>query len=136
MTSIRCEVPIRRPAADTWSMLKCFGDAARLFAPVLTDCAIDGDVRTVTFANGNAVRERLIGIDDRHRRLCYTVLGDTFDHHSASIEIVPIDDRTCRLVWISDFLPDERSTLVGPLMEQGCQALVVNVERGAPATQA
>lgn len=129
MTSIHCEVPISRPAADTWSMLKCFGDAARLFAPVLTGCTIDGDVRTVTFANGKVVRERLVGIDDLRRRLCYTVLGDTFDHHSASMQIVPIDDRTCRFVWISDILPDERSALVGPLMDQGIKALVANVER-------
>jgi hypothetical protein len=57
------------------------------------------------------------------------VLGDTFDHHSASMQIVPIDDRTCRFVWISDILPDERSALVGPLMDQGIKALVANVER-------
>ena len=136
MTSIHCEVPISRPAADAWSMLKCFGDAARLFAPVLIDCAIDGDVRTVTFANGKVVRERLVGIDDLRHRLCYTVLGETFDHHSASMQVMPIDDLTCRFVWISDILPDERGALVGPLMEQGCQALVANVERGTPPRQA
>lgn len=110
-------------------MLRRPGDAAALFAPVLADSVLDGDVRTVTFANGMIVRERIIDIDDQRLRLAYTVLGDRFEHHSASMQIVPIDDRTCRFVWISDILPDDRAALVGPLMEQGCRALVANIER-------
>lgn len=136
MASIRCEELIHRSAEFAWSMLRRPGEAAALFAPVLTASSIEGDVRTVTFANGNVVRERIVDIDDRRRRLCYTVLGDTFEHHSASMEIEPIDELTCSFVWISDILPDERTALVGPLMEQGCRALVANVERGTPVAQA
>ena len=128
MTSIHREELIHRSAAEAWSMLRHPGDAAALFAPVLTDSSLEGDIRTVTFADGKVVRERIVDLDDQRRRLSYTVLGDMFEHHSASMQIVPVDDLTCRFVWISDLLPDDRAALVGPLMEQGSKALVANIE--------
>jgi hypothetical protein len=134
MTSLHCQASIRRPAAETWTLLRCPGNAAALFAPVLTDCSLDGDIRTVTFANGKVLRERIVDVDDERYRLCYTVLGDMFEHHSASMQIVPVDDRACRFVWISDILPDDRAALVGPLMEQGTRALVTNIETGSAST--
>lgn len=127
MASIRCDEPLGVPASKAWAELRQVGNAHKLFAPIVADCSLEDDVRTVVFASGLSIRERIVDIDDRHRRLCYTVLGDRFEHHSASIEIVPVDDRNCRFVWISDFLPDSRADLVAPLVEQGCQALRSNL---------
>jgi hypothetical protein len=91
---------------------------------------MEGDVRTVTFANGIVVRERIIAVDDEHRRIAYSVLGDRFDQHSASMQIVPADQTSCRFVWISDFLPDERAEVVQALVENGLRALARNIEFG------
>jgi hypothetical protein len=59
----------------------------------------------------------------------YTVLSDRYEHHSASMQIVPIDERSCQFIWISDFLPNELATIIRPLMEQGSRALVANLEK-------
>lgn len=131
MASIHWEGLIRTSADKAWSALRHAGQAHRLFSPVLTACVIDGDIRTVTFANGMVVRERIVDIDEQRRRLCYTVLGDMFEHHSASMQILPVDERSCRFVWISDFLPNDRAQVVGPLVEQGSRALVANIEAGS-----
>jgi hypothetical protein len=104
--------------------------AHKLFSPVLVDGTMDGNIRTVTFANGIVARERIVAVDDERRRIAYSVLGDRFDHHSASMQIVPVDQSSCRFVWISDFLPDERAQLVQALMEQGSRALAKNIEAG------
>jgi hypothetical protein len=56
-----------------------------------------------------------------------------FEHHSASMEIVPEGAERCRFVWISDFLPNERMEVVAALVEQGSQALVRNLEADSAA---
>ena len=133
MASIYCEKTVRVPADKAWAALRDIGNPHRLFAGVLTDARIDGKVRTVTFANGMVAQERIIDVDDRRRRVAYTVLGDMFEHHSASMEIVPDGPDRSRFLWTSDLLPDERVQMVGPLMEQGAQALVRTLE-SQPAT--
>lgn len=133
MASIYCEKTVRVPADKAWAALSDIANPHRLFAGVLTDAKIDGKVRTVTFANGLVAQERIIDVDDKRRRVAYTVLGDMFEHHSASMEIVPDGPDRCRFLWTSDLLPDERAQMVGPLMEQGAQALVRSLE-SQPAT--
>ena len=130
MASIHREELIRTSADIAWSALRRADQAHRLFSPVLTACVLDGDIRTVTFANGMVARERIVDIDQQRRRFCYAVLGDMFEHHSASMQILPVDERSCRFIWISDFLPDDRAEMVGPLVEQGSRALVANIEAG------
>ncbi len=130
MASIWWEEPVEAPAEATWAALRRADAAHHLFAPVLVDAAMAGDIRTVTFANGLVARERIINIDEQRQRISYAVLGDLFDYHSASMQIVPVDAQRCRLVWISDFLPAEREETVRPLVKQGAQAFARNVESG------
>ena len=91
---------------------------------------MENDIRTVTFANGLVARERVITIDEQRRRIVYGVLGEVFEHHSASMAIVPVDGENCRFIWISDFSPDQRIETVQPLVEQGSRALARNIEDG------
>jgi hypothetical protein len=128
MASIRQEANVRVPAEQAWQALREVGEAHRIFADVLVDGHIDGDVRTVTFANGMVVQERIIDVDEGARRVAYTVLGDLFEHHSASMQIMADGPTQCRFVWISDFLPNDRKEMVVPLVEQGTRALVRNLE--------
>ena len=133
MASICTEKSVRVPADKAWAALSDIGNPHRLFAGVLTDAKLDGKVRTVTFANGMVAQERIVDVDPKRRRVAYTVLGDMFEHHSASMEIVADGPDRCRFLWTSDILPDERAQMVGPLMEQGAQALVRTLE-SQPAT--
>lgn len=131
MATIRYEQPIAVPAETAWEALRQADHADRLFAPVLVGCTMQGDTRTVTFANGLVVGEQIVTIDDAERRLAYHVLGEMFDHHSASMQILPIDDGNCRFIWIIDFLPEDRAETVQPLVTQGSGALARNIEAGA-----
>jgi len=133
MATIRHQHDIAVPAERAWAMLRRVDRADRLFAPVLIGCTMEGDVRTVTFANGMVVREQVVTVDDAGRRLAYSVLGDMFERHAASMEILPLDADSCRFVWTSDFLPAERAETVRPLVIEGASALVRNIEREAGA---
>jgi Polyketide cyclase / dehydrase and lipid transport len=122
MATIKREVDLDLAAESAWSELREFSNAAKLFAGVLIDCKSEGDKRSVTFANGRMINERLVTRDDPERRLVYTVLDGSFTQHSASMQIVETV-KGCRFVWISDFLPDNAMRDVAPLVDAGCQAL-------------
>ena len=130
MASIWWEEPVGAPADLAWAALRRVDLAHKLFAPVLIEGTMEGNVRTVTFANGLVVRERIIDIDESRRRVAYGVLDGAFDHHSASMQIMPISDASCRFIWVSDFLPNDQIEAVRPLVEQGSRALAQNIESG------
>jgi hypothetical protein len=127
MTTVVREVTLDIDAARAWDALRDPGNVGKVFAGVLVDAVLDGDLRTVTFAGGTVVQERVVAIDDARMRIAYTVCGDRFEHHHASIQVFQEAAGRCRLVWISDFLPDARREVVEPLMDAGCAAIVRNV---------
>lgn len=127
MTTLVRELTLDIDAARAWDALRDPGNAAKAFAGVLVDAVFDGKVRTVTFANGAVVEERIVTIDEPHMRLVYCIGGGRFEHYQASIQIVPADPGRCRFVWICDLLPDEARERVEPLMDAGCAAFARNV---------
>jgi hypothetical protein len=126
MATIRREAELGVAADRAWVALSDFGNAGNLFAGVLVGCRRAGNIRTVTFANGFEVNERLVAIDENERRLAYTVLDGPFSHHNASMQIVKRGSE-CTFVWISDFLPDEAAAGVLSPIEEGCRALQRNL---------
>lgn len=127
MTSIYRELVLDTDATHAWNALRDPVDVARAFAGVLVDCTLDGDVRTVTFANGNVIEERIVAIDESRMRIAYTILGGRFEHQHASMQILSEGVGRCRFVWQSDFLPDTRREVVERLMDAGCDAFARNV---------
>jgi len=110
-------------ADAAWALIGDFGGAERAFPGLLTACALEGQTRTATFANGVVVQERLIAVDPAERRLTYHVVGGRFTHHNASWSVTRQPDGSGIATWISDILPDETAAVVEPLMEAGMAAL-------------
>ena len=57
MATIIKDIALATQADKAWAMLREVSAADKAFPGVLTACRMDGDVRTVTFANGLVVRE-------------------------------------------------------------------------------
>lgn len=121
MASFRSEAIIDVPAHAVWARLSDVANTHTLFPGVLTACRLDGNIRTVTFADGTVVREKIVTIDHDAMRLAYGVL-ERFEHHASMMEIVPVNARQCRVVWISDVLPDTAIDRVTGLMTKGAEA--------------
>lgn len=128
MVTIAREISVKLPAEEVWARLQEVGKPHELFAGVLVDAEIAGDVRTVTFANGMVVQERIVGVDEARMRVAYSVIEGPFSLHGASMQVLAQGDGECRFVWLSDFKPDGLADMVGPLMEQGLAALKRNLE--------
>jgi uncharacterized protein YndB with AHSA1/START domain len=132
MASIRKELIVDTPAEHVWAALRDIGQVhTRLAREFVIDTRLDGDSRFVTFANGEVVRERIVDIDDRARRLAYAVVDWRTTHHNASFQVTPDGDGRSRLTWITDLLPDSLADLVGGFVDQGCVAIKRTLERSA-----
>jgi carbon monoxide dehydrogenase subunit G len=134
MASIRKEIAVEAPADRVWDAIRDVGAVhTRLARGMVRDTHLDGDSRLVTFANGETVRERIVDIDDRSRRLAYAVVGWRTTHHHASFEVVTDGQSRSRVIWVADLLPDGLAGLVDGLMEQGSAAIKATLEAAVPA---
>jgi carbon monoxide dehydrogenase subunit G len=132
MASIRKELNVNASADHVWAAVRDIGQVhTRLAREFVIDTRLDGDSRLVTFANGEVVRERIVDIDDRARRLAYAVVDWRTTHHNASFQVTPDGDGRSRLTWITDLLPDSLADLVGGFVEQGCVAIKRTLETSA-----
>jgi len=132
MASIRKELNVNASADHVWAALRDIGQVhTRLAREFVIDTRLDGDSRLVTFANGEVVRERIVDIDDRARRLAYAVVDWRTTHHNASFQVMPDGDGRSRLTWITDLLPDSLADLVGGFVDQGCMAIKRTLETSA-----
>jgi len=131
MASIHKELAVDVGADEVWAALRLVGEPHKLFAPVLVDGQLDGDTRTVKFANGMVVQERILDVDDERRRVAYSALnGPGMTYHHASMQVVDAGPGRCLFVWITDFLPPDIAGNLAPLVEQGAKALKANLEAG------
>ena len=132
MASIRKELNVNASADHVWAAVRDIGQVhTRLAREFVIDTRLDGDSRLVTFANGEVVRERIVDIDDRARRLAYAVVDWRTTHHNASFQVTPDGDGRSRLTWVTDLLPDALADLVGGFVEQGCVAIKRTLETSA-----
>jgi len=123
MGSIYRESVVEAATDEVWGALRDVANAADLFPGILTACQLNPpDERVVTFANGLVVTERILAIDDEHRRVAYSARSDNFDHHSASMSVIEAGDDLTRFVWITDFLPDQAAPFLEPLINEGLRA--------------
>ena len=136
MASIQRDITVEIDPMRAWAALRRVHAAAELFAPVLTDSSVEGDVRTVTFANGMVARERIVDVDDDRHRLVYSALDvPGISYHHASMQILDAGKGKSRFIWITDVLPAEAVASVEPLVEQGTQAFKTNLERTVARTR-
>jgi carbon monoxide dehydrogenase subunit G len=130
MATIRKEIRTRAHPDAAWDAMRDIGALhERLVVGFVVDTKLDGNARIVKFANGMEAREVIIGIDEKARRLAYSVVGGSFTHHNASAEIVPDGEHGSRIIWTTDLLPDEIAGNIEAMMEQGAQAMKRTLDR-------
>jgi carbon monoxide dehydrogenase subunit G len=124
MASIRKEIPLDARAEEVWDAVRDLGALhTRLVPGFVVDTKLEPDARIVTFANGMVVRELIVDLDDKARRLVWSAVGGRLRHHNASAQVFAEGDARSRLVWIADLLPDELAGDIRGMIEQGALAM-------------
>jgi carbon monoxide dehydrogenase subunit G len=129
MASIHREISIEAPPDHVWDALRDIGALhTRLARGFVTDVVLEPGARVVTFGNGMVVRERIVDVDERSRRVAWSASGDRLSHHNASAQVFAVDDQHTRFVWIADLLPNEMAPAVTELIEAGLRAIKQTLE--------
>jgi carbon monoxide dehydrogenase subunit G len=131
MATVHKEISVEAAPAEVWAAVRDVGAVHdRLVPGLVVATTLDGDLRTVTFANGMVVRERIVTVDDDARRLVYAATGGRATHHNASLQVLTEGPGRSRLVWITDLLPAEAAGPIRALVEQGASIMKATLERG------
>ena len=135
MASIYQEFTVGLDAAQVWDRLRDFHALRERLVPgFASECRAEPGARVVTFENGLVAREALVGIDDEHRRLSYTVVGGRAAFHCASAQVFSVAPGCARFVWITDVLPDELAESIGKMMARGAAVMKSTLESSARST--
>ena len=130
MASIHKEIAIHASAEKVWAVVRDIGAVHKRFVPgLVTDVRLEAGARVITFANGMVVRELIVDLDEERRRLVYAAVGDMFKHHNASMQVIAEGQDQCRLLWITDLLPDEAAKAVGSIIDEGAIIMKRTLER-------
>jgi carbon monoxide dehydrogenase subunit G len=126
MASVVKEVRVPRPAEEVWSALRDVGALhTRLVPGFVVDTVVHGDTRTVTFANGLVVRERIVGVDEDARRVAYTIVEgiDGCEFHASAAQVSDAGEGHTRFVWTADLVPHSLAPLFSDSMDLGLAAI-------------
>lgn len=132
MASIHREIRLAARAEDVWDAVRDVGNIHKRVCPgFVTDCRMEGpDARIVTFGHGMMVKELIVDLDDKARRIAWSAVGGRLSHHNASMQIFA-DGDGCRAVWIADLLPNDLAGAIAGMIDQGLAAMKKNFERKA-----
>jgi carbon monoxide dehydrogenase subunit G len=129
VASIHREVRIEAAPETVWDALRDVGALHQRLAPgFVTDVRLEEGARVVTFGNGLVAREVIVDLDDRARRLVWSVVGGRMSHHNASAQVFA-DGEGSRFVWIADLLPHEAAPAVAAMMDQGLAVIKRTLEK-------
>ena len=129
MAAIRRQVVIDADPDAVWDALRDW-DALheRLASGFVTGCRREGTARIVTFASGAVLREEILGCDEEHRRLSWSIVDGPYTHHNGAAEVLAENEGRARFVWTSDLRPDALADATARAMEQGLVAVKRTLE--------
>src|SRR3569833_3266007 len=123
MATVRRKLTTDAAVDAVWDAICDVGALHTRFVPgFVINTVMVGDARVVTFANGRTVREPIVTVDARERRLVWSSTGGITTHYNASVQAMADGART-RVVWIADFLPDAAEARIAAAMDGGIAAM-------------
>jgi polyketide cyclase/dehydrase/lipid transport protein len=129
MASLHKEITIERSKQSVWDAIRDVGAIQKRLVPgFVVNCRLEGDWRTVTFANGMMMRELIVAVDDQTCRHSWSARGEPLTHHNASIQAFSDGHDKCRVVWIADLMPNEAAEAVGEMIDQGLATMKQTLE--------
>ena len=130
MASIRKEILANAQPDNVWAAIRDVGALhTRLVPGFVVDTRLEPGARIVTFGNGMVVREPIVDIDDKARRLVWSALGRSLTHYNASVQVFADANGKTRVVWISDLLPNEAAAGIGLMMDQAIAVMKNTLDR-------
>lgn len=137
MARIQQETLIDAEPEHVWSALRDWGALHEQLVPgFVVDTRLDGGDRIVTFGDGTVVREVLLDLDERERRLAWTIVDGPYAHHTGCAQVFAAGVGRSRFAWIAYVLPDETAARTSAMMAQGTRVVKQTLEAARAAAVA
>lgn len=134
MGSIRKEIVTSAKPDAVWDAIRDIGALhTRLVPGFVIDTKLEPGARVVTFGNGMVVKEPIIDIDDKERRLVWGAIGGPLTHYNGAVQVFPEGQSQSRVVWTADFLPNEAADQLRTMIEQGMAVMKKTLDRSPNA---
>jgi carbon monoxide dehydrogenase subunit G len=130
MASIRKEIHVDAKPDRVWDALRDVGALHERVVPgFVVDTKLEDGARIVTFGNGMVAKELIVDVDDAAKRVVWSVVGGSFTHHNASVQVFPDGETKSRLVWIADLLPHELEPQIRAMIDQAAAVMKPTLSR-------
>ena len=100
------------PARILWEVIGKFTEPEK-FAPWIVTSEVDGygvgSKRTLVMQDGTKLFERLDELDEKARRLRYTITGACpkqplpVENYTATMQVEEVGDTQCKIIWSAEF---------------------------------
>ena len=118
MATIRKEILTTAHPDVVWDAIRAVDSLhTRLVPGFVTDTKMEGNVRVVTFFNGMVIREPIVSIEEKQRRLVWAAVGGKLSHYNASVQVFPGENGGSRILWIADLLPNEMEGTIQSMID-------------------
>ena len=129
MATINKQIEIDRSKEFVWDAIRDVGAIHKRLVPgFVLDCKLEGDWRTVTFANGMVARELIVSVDDDTCRHSWSARGGSLTHHNASVQVFGDGPEKCRVVWIADLMPNDVAETIAEMIQQALNTMKQTLE--------
>lgn len=129
MATIFRDIEIGASAESVWAAVRDVGNAhVRLFPGFVTDVTMEPGMRHVRFATGWVIHELIVSIDDDLRRIAYASVQGRAQHHNSSMQVIPISEGRCRILWTTDVLPDSVASSISDILNIAIPIMVRTLE--------
>ena len=130
MASIRKEILTTASPDQVWDALRDIGALhTRLVPGFVVNTRLEPGERIVTFGNGMVVREPIVDIDEKAKRVVWGAITESLTHYNASAQVFAEAGNQSRVVWIADLLPNEAAPSVEFMMDQGMAGMKATLDR-------
>lgn len=133
MASLRKEISVAASSEVVWDALRDVGALHTRLAPgFVTETRLEPGARIVSFGNGQTIREWIVDVNERERRVVWAVTDEPFQHYNGAAQVFSDGPTRCRFVWVADLLPDELADHVANMMEEGLRVIKKTMESSKP----
>ena len=127
---VTTEAVIAVSPAKVWDAVRdVYAVDTRLVPGMVTRVERAGNVRVVTFANGFVVKERILDIDQRARRITYSAFSGRATYHIATMQVVAEGRNRSKVIWQTRFMPAELEPFITQNMQAGTEVMKAHLEK-------
>ena len=132
MATILREIEVGAGADFVWAAVRDVGNVhTRLFPGFVTEVTMEPGIRHVKFAAGWVIHELIVSIDESLRRIAYASVQGRAQHHNSSMQVIPVSENRCRIVWTTDVLPDSVAASISDILDLAVPLMVRTLETDA-----